>query len=123
MCLVDELVYFVPKNRSSLSAEQASPAQLLEMLRSYWHIENNLHYPRDVTLHEDQTRFKKHSAAQNMTIMNNLVLSLIARSAFHFVPSARRFFAAFPEHALTLRKPCYAWDPYFNWNTELRSRG
>lgn len=93
-----ELVYGV----TSLSAAQASPAQLLQMLRSYWQIENSLHYPRDVTLHEDQTRFKKHSAAHNMAIINNLILALIAKSDFLFVPSARRFFAAHPEQALTL---------------------
>ena len=87
---------------TSLSAEQASPSQLLHMLRSYWHIENSLHYPRDVTLHEDQTRFKKHSAAHNMAILNNLVLALIATSDFPFIPSARRFFAAHPDHALAL---------------------
>jgi predicted transposase YbfD/YdcC len=87
---------------TSLSAEQASPAQLLVMLRSYWHIENSLHYPRDVTLREDQTRFKKLAAAHNMAIINNLVLSLITLSDFPFVPSARRFFAAFPEQALAL---------------------
>jgi len=85
---------------TSLSAEQASPAQLLAMLRSYWRIENSLHYPRDVTLREDQTRFQKHSAAHNMATINNLVLSLIAQSAFPFVPSARRFFAAHPDQAL-----------------------
>jgi hypothetical protein len=93
-----EMVYGV----TSLSAEQASPLQLLMMLRSYWHIENSLHYPRDVTLHEDQTRFKKHSAAHNMAVLNNLVLALIAKSPFPFVPSARRFFAAHPENALAL---------------------
>lgn len=87
---------------TSLSAEQASPSHLLHMLRSYWRIENSLHYPRDVTLHEDQTRFKKHSAAHNMTIINNLVLALIAKSNFPFVPSARRFFAAHPDQALSL---------------------
>jgi len=87
---------------TSLSAELAPPAQLLEMLRSYWQIENRLHYPRDVTLHEDQTRFKKHSAAHNMAILNNLVLSMIAKSDFPFVPSARRFFAAHPDQALDL---------------------
>ena len=87
---------------TSLSAELASPAQLLEMLRSYWQIENRLHYPRDVTLHEDQTRFKKKSAAHNMAIINNLVLSLISKSDFLFVPSARRFFAAYPDQALAL---------------------
>jgi len=94
----NETVYGI----TSLAAQQASPAHLLEMLRSYWHIENSLHYPRDVTLHEDQTRFKKHSAAHNMTIINNLVLSLIAKSDFAFVPSARRFFAAYPDRAITL---------------------
>jgi predicted transposase YbfD/YdcC len=87
---------------TSLSAEQASPAQLLEMLRSYWRIENSLHYPRDVTLHEDQTRFKNHSAAHILAIINNLVLALIAKSDFSFVPSARRFFAAHPDKALAL---------------------
>jgi predicted transposase YbfD/YdcC len=87
---------------TSLAAEQASPVQLLDMLRSYWRIENSLHYPRDVTLHEDQTRFKHHTAAHNMAIINNLVLALLAPSSFPFVPSARRFFAAHPEHALAL---------------------
>ena len=93
-----ELVY----GMTSLSAEQASPSQLLQMLRSYWQIENGLHYPRDVTLHEDHTRFKKHSAAHNMAIINNLLLALLAKSHFLFVPSARRYFAAHPDQALAL---------------------
>jgi predicted transposase YbfD/YdcC len=91
-----EIVYGI----TSLSADQASPLQLLTMLRSYWQIENSLHYPRDVTLHEDQTRFKKRSAAHCMAILNNLVLGILAKSDFPFIPSARRFFAAHPEQAL-----------------------
>jgi predicted transposase YbfD/YdcC len=87
---------------TSLSAEQASPSQLLQMIRSYWQIENHLHYPRDVTLREDQTRFKSRSAAHIMAIINNLTLALIATAAFPFVPAARRFFAAFPDRALCL---------------------
>ena len=87
---------------TSLSAEQASPEQLLKMLRSYWGIENGLHYRRDVTLHEDQTRFTKDSAAHIMSIINNVVLALIAKSGFHFAPSARRYFAANVEKALRL---------------------
>jgi predicted transposase YbfD/YdcC len=87
---------------TSLSAEHASPNQLLQMLRSYWHIENNLHYPRDVTLHEDQTRFKKRSAAHIMAIINNIVLGLMTSSAFSFVPAARRYFAADPDQAFAL---------------------
>jgi predicted transposase YbfD/YdcC len=93
-----EIVYGI----TSLPAELASPHQLLQMLRSYWKIENCLHYPRDVSLHEDQTRFKKQSAAHIMAIINNLVIALIAKADFLFVPSARRYFAAHPEAALNL---------------------
>lgn len=87
---------------TSLPAEQAAPDKLLHMLRSYWRIENGLHYRRDVSLREDHTRFKKLCAAHNMAIINNLVLALIAQAHFRFVPSARRFFAANPLAALQL---------------------
>ncbi len=93
-----EIVYGV----TSLPAEEASPKQLLDMLRSYWGIESGLHYRRDVSLHEDRTRFKSHSAAQAMAIINNLILGLLAESDFLFVPSARRYYAAHPNEALDL---------------------
>jgi hypothetical protein len=72
------------------------------MLRSFWQIENSLHYPRDVTLQEDRTRFKNHAAAHNMAISDNLVLGSLAKSSFPFIPSTRRFFAAHPDQALAL---------------------
>lgn len=87
---------------TSLPAEQASPARLLEMLRSYWGIENGLHYRRDVTLHEDETRFTKHTAAHIMSIINNMILALIAKTEHQFVPTARRYFAANLDLALAL---------------------
>jgi predicted transposase YbfD/YdcC len=87
---------------TSLSAEQASPEQLLKMLRSYWGIENGLHYRRDVTLREDQTRFTKVSAAHVMSTINNIILGLIAKSGYRFAPSARRYFAANVDEALRL---------------------
>ena len=87
---------------TSLSAEQAPPEKLLHMLRSYWGIENRLHYRRDVTLLEDRTRFKQHSAAHCMAILNNLLLSMLAKGPQPFLPSARRFFAAHPDQALRL---------------------
>jgi predicted transposase YbfD/YdcC len=102
LCKSGKTRYQVIYGLTSLSADQASPETLLQMLRSYWQIENRLHYPRDVSLHEDQTRFKHYPAAHNMAIINNLVLGLIANSPFPFVPSARRHYAAHPDHALAL---------------------
>ncbi|WP_198141536.1 transposase [Micromonospora sp. ATCC 39149] len=40
----------------SLPAEQAQPTDLGTWARSEWHIENRLHYVRDVTLREDAHR-------------------------------------------------------------------
>jgi predicted transposase YbfD/YdcC len=85
-----------------LSAEEASPGELLTILRSYWQIENGLHYRIDVTFHEDETRFSQNSAAHVMSMINNIVLDLIATDGYQFAPSARHFFAANPEAAINL---------------------
>jgi len=93
-----EVVYGI----TSLSAEQVTPGQLLRMLRSYWKIENSLHYRRDVTLQEDRTRFKSHSAAHIMAVINNILLGLLAGSEHGYLPSARRYYAAHPDQAFHL---------------------
>ena len=46
-----EVAYYVAN--SSISACQAAAA-----IRCHWHIENRLHYTRDVTFHEDQSRIR-----------------------------------------------------------------
>jgi hypothetical protein len=43
-----------------------------------------------------------NSAAHNLAIINNIVLALVAKADYCFVPTARRFFAAYPEQALSL---------------------
>ena len=88
---------------TSLSRDEIQPSQLLALIRSYWGIENDLHYRRDVTLHEDQTRMTKRNAGRVMACLNNLVLGLlIGKLKFRYLPSARRYFAAFPSQALAL---------------------
>lgn len=88
---------------TSLSRDEIAPPQLLTLIRSYWGIENGLHYRRDVTLHEDHTQMTKPNAARVMACLNNLVLGLlIGKLKFPYLPSARRYFAAFPSHALAL---------------------
>lgn len=88
---------------TSLSREKIAPPQLLTLIRSYWGIENGLHYRRDVTLREDRTRMSKRNAARLMACLNNLVLALlIGKLKFRYLPSARRYFAAFPAQALAL---------------------
>ena len=73
------------------------------MTRSYWRIENCLHYRRDVTLQEDRTRLTQGHAGQCMACLNNLVLGILDQQGdFPYVPAARRYFAAHPHEALAL---------------------
>jgi len=88
---------------TSLSRDAIPPEKLLKKIRSYWGIENGLHYRRDVTLREDRIRMTKGSTAQVMACLNNLVIGLVvSRTDYAYLPQARRYFNAFPEHAFTL---------------------
>jgi predicted transposase YbfD/YdcC len=80
---------------TSLASDQVTAEQLLKLIRSYWGIENGLHYRRDVTLREDATRMTNANLAHAMATINNLILGLFCQlSEFDFLPSARRFFNA-----------------------------
>jgi Transposase DDE domain. len=95
----EQIVYGI----TSLTREEVTPKTLLQMTRSYWGIENGLHYRRDVTLHEDHTRMTRKNVARSMACLNNLVLGLlIGKLKYRYLPSARRFFAAHPHQALAL---------------------
>ena len=88
---------------TSLSPDQVTAKQLLHLIRSYWGIENGLHYRRDVTLQEDATRMTNTNLAHAMATINNLVIGLFCQQAqFDFLPSARRFYDANPNEAFDL---------------------
>ena len=88
---------------TSLRQDEITPSRLLEDARSYWGIENGLHYRRDVTLREDYTRMTKGSTGQVMACLNNLILGILLSNRKHrTIPAARRFFCAHPQEAFAL---------------------
>jgi predicted transposase YbfD/YdcC len=88
---------------TSLRREEIPPLQLLRKTRTYWGIENGLHYRRDVTLREDYTRLTKGRAAHAMACLNNLILGiLLSKKKYRTIPTARRYFSAHPAEALDL---------------------
>jgi predicted transposase YbfD/YdcC len=93
-----ETVYGV----SSLSDKQADAARLLEIVRKHWMIENGLHYRRDWSLREDYCRLRIGEAAQAMAVINNLVVGLVLRQGFKYLPDARRRYSAQPLEGLKL---------------------
>lgn len=88
---------------TSLTAQQASPADLLAINRSYWAIENGLHHRRDVTFHEDASSVRSWRAQHVLAALNNLVLGLILHNkVYPSVPDERRRYCARPQLALPL---------------------
>ena len=79
---------------TSLTPERASSQRLLELTRLHWGIENGLHYRRDVTLREDQTRISHRQQAEVMAVLNSLVIGLARKLGFHNLASAQRRFDA-----------------------------
>lgn len=48
----------------------------MNVARQHWSIENNLHWQLDVSFNEDNQR-KKRNAAQNISLVNKLSLTLL----------------------------------------------
>jgi predicted transposase YbfD/YdcC len=95
---MDEVVYGV----TSLTAREAPPARLLELVRTHWQIENGLHYRRDDTLKEDRCTLRREQAPEAMAVLNNIVLGLLLRRGVKIVPDARRDFDGDPHQAWEL---------------------
>lgn len=87
---------------TSLTATQADAKRLNGLVRQYWGIENGLHYRRDRSLLEDATRMRNRNQAQNLAPLNNLIVGLVLRQDWDFLPQARRHYAGCLPAALSL---------------------
>lgn len=87
---------------TSLSPQQASPAQVLALVRGHWGIENRLHWVRDVTFDEDRSQIRTRAAPQVMAALRNLVISLLRLCQVRNIAAALRTLAGSPKRALSL---------------------
>lgn len=93
-----ELSYLI----TSLPADQASPARLLELSRGHWGIENRVHWVRDVTFDEDRCQVRSGAAPQVLAACRNLVIALLRRAGATNIAAALRSCSGHPELALAL---------------------
>ena len=87
---------------SSLPPRQADARRLLALVRAHWHIENRLHWRRDVTLREDHCQVRKGAAPQVVAALNNLILAIFDCLGVKNVPHQMRVFDAQPSQAVRL---------------------
>ncbi|MET0622160.1 MAG: ISAs1 family transposase [Pyrinomonadaceae bacterium] len=91
-----EVVYGI----TSLAPEQASAAQLLRLWREHWHVENRLHWVRDVTFDEDRSQVRAGRAPQVMAALRNVAISVLRLCGAGNIAAACRRYAARPSLAL-----------------------
>ena len=84
-----ELVYGI----TSLAAKNATPERLLECNRCHWTIENKVHYVRDVTMAEDQSRIRKGNGPRVFATIRNIVLNLFRNAGITNIAEALQKFS------------------------------
>jgi predicted transposase YbfD/YdcC len=93
-----ETVYAV----TSLTAIQAQPAELARYIRGHWHVENKLHWVRDVSLGEDLSRVRTGGGPRMMAGLRNLAISLLRLAGHINIAKALRHNARDPKRAAKL---------------------
>jgi len=86
---------------TSLDAGQASPAGLLAYARGHWQVEH-LHWLRDVVWREDKSTLRTGNAAQVMSALTNLVITLFRLQGVTKITAETRRNAQNPHRPLQL---------------------
>jgi len=66
-----------PLVRWFLLSQPLTAARLIEVARTHWTIENQLHWVLDVAFEEDAARSRKDNAPQNLALLRKLALNII----------------------------------------------
>jgi predicted transposase YbfD/YdcC len=91
---------------TSLAAEHATASQLASWVRGHWHIENRLHWVRDVTFDEDRSHIRCGSGPRVMASLRNLVISILRINGTTNIAQALRHHAWDPHRPITILTTC-----------------
>ena len=91
-----EVVYLITSDRD------ADPATLAAWVRGHWHIENKLHWVRDVTYQEDKSLVRTGNAPRVMASLRSLAISLLRLDGHANIAAANRHHARDPQRTLKL---------------------
>lgn len=87
---------------TSLTGPDATPDRIAAHLRRHWHIENRLHWVRDVTYTEDASRIRTGNAPRVMASLRNLAINAHRHQGATNIAKALRHTARNPERPLQL---------------------
>jgi predicted transposase YbfD/YdcC len=76
---------------TSLSRQEVTLAQLAQLRRWHWTIENVTHYPRDVSFGEDHCHVHTGSAPQALAAFRNAVAGTLHAEGWPYLPNGFRY--------------------------------
>lgn len=65
------------QDRYFISSLESNADKILRAKRSYWGIENRLHWVLDIAFNEDRSRVRKDNAPQNFAVLRHMALNLL----------------------------------------------
>ena len=74
--------YYI-SSRSDLSAERYA-----QIIRQHWHIENKVHWVKDVKMNEDKSLVKNTNNASIQSLIRNIVLNIFSQYGEHSITKA-----------------------------------
>jgi predicted transposase YbfD/YdcC len=93
-----ETVYAI----TNLRVHEARPAQLAAWIRRHWHIENKLHWVRDVTYDEDRSQIRTGTGPQVMAALRNAAIGALRLAGVTNIVAANRHHARNANRPLAL---------------------
>ena len=79
-----------PYIRYYISSLEETVEEFARRIRDYWHVENKVHYVRDVTQREDASRIRVHPLPNILAIARNFALNLFRDQGFDNMAQAQR---------------------------------
>lgn len=79
-----------PTVRYYISSLAEPVEKIAQRIRDYWHVENKVHYVRDVTQGEDASRIRVQPLPNNFALARNLALNLYRDHGFDNMAQAQR---------------------------------
>ena len=75
---------------TSLTAREAAPEHIAAYIRSHWCIENEVHWVRDATLREDDSKVRAQNRPRNLATLRNLLTGLCRQAGLDDIAATIR---------------------------------
>jgi predicted transposase YbfD/YdcC len=79
-----------PSTRYYISSVDESVEAFGQRIRNYWHVENKVHYVRDVTQKEDASRIRVHPLPNLFAVARNFALNIFRDYGFENMAQSQR---------------------------------